>query len=712
MGVSRRFFNQSLFCVWSKLFLIRGQRAAVRAGTKFRPIRGGQAASASSRLVGFINQLSWLPLIKGAVTALAVTEGLILSACLVSSPAYAADPATISLSPSSDNLTINVPTDGGIATASHSLHITTNDQVQDYTVTLESSGSSNTLASTNPKAPTINSIAGTNKLLTDNTWGYTLGTESTIDPNKATAIWNEVSLSNSTNKATIDSGTKLTQAVDKDIDVTYGVNIPKPVHGTYTANVTYTATAAPKPQSDYNQSKDGNILVEWDKNMIPIVYTGDNTTAKWQSITNTEARSNKVTSAGSKATQWYSYSGKQWANAVTVKADKLSKYQDKVAEVDNNDVLGYWVYIPRYKYKIQTDDKTVNTPPQDFEITFQTADEFNEKTDWPAKDATVKKGAVYTHPAFRWCSTVDKNGNKSNCKELKGFWMGKFETTGTGTNPTVKPNQQANTYDPIGELFTRNKSMGKPDNGNIGGATVSDITINGHNLAKMNSYLLKNSQWGAVAYLSASAYGAGKGNVQINAANGNGNDSNRDADNAPAWYGGVTGCGPKASGNQEGYHSGVNFGSSTVESLNACNGHEYNTTTGVLASTTNNIYGVYDMSGGAEEYVAGSYMDKVGQSSTEEIGTVAKPPYVDLYTDLQYDNQCGWIMYGGSAMCETYGWYGSETFYELASKPWLLRGGDAHNVSASAGVFASDNLPGYSEWDNISSRAVLVAAPK
>ena len=179
--------------------------------------------------------------------------------------------------------------------------------------------------------------------------------------------------------------------------------------------------------------------------------------------------------------------------------------------------------------------------------------------------------------------------------------------------------------------------------------------------------MLKNSEWGAVAYLSASRYGAGVNNVQINANASSGNDGNDDSS-----YG-VTGCGPNGSS-------------------------QYNTENGQLASTTNNIYGVYDMAGGAYEYVMGSYTDESTQSypSNGYITYKVKPPYVDLYVNPPFNgnegtnnNLCTWTTCGGHALFETAGW-GDDYFYFVhSSNPWFLRGGYANADSAGTGVFYS-----------------------
>ena len=132
--------------------------------------------------------------------------------------------------------------------------------------------------------------------------------------------------------------------------------------------------------------------------------------------------------------------------------------------------------------------------------------------------------------------------------------------------------------------------------------------------------MLKNSEWGAVTYLASSKYGAGINNVQLN--NSNRSDG--------------TGKGPS--------------------------GGAYNTADGQKASTTNNIYGVYDMSGGAWEYVMGGYTTDAFSINDQHnyLSIAVKPPYVDLYvnppfsgTDRTNNNLCTWATCGGHTLYET-----------------------------------------------------------
>ena len=144
---------------------------------------------------------------------------------------------------------------------------------------------------------------------------------------------------------------------------------------------------------------------------------------------------------------------------------------------------------------------------------------------------------------------------------------------------------------------------------------------------------------------------------------------------------------------------------------------------GMDASTTGNIYGVYDMSGGAYEYVMGVYSDGSkswsGYSASdnsgfngclgdgcasEKLDGLAFPDnkYYNVYTTSEaYDNAR--LQH---AVNETNGWYGGGVAFFFPEKPWVARGGFFNDGSA-AGVFLSFYFTGYSQ-SNSSFRPVLV----
>ncbi len=447
--------------------------------------------------------------------------------------------------------------------------------------------------------------------------------------------------------------------------VTFAANVDpaKLASGSYNTAITYTATAKPalKPvawtdrtakasPSEICQAGNTNssCIVTLDPNMIPVKYTGTTTNAQWTSVADPEAANSG----------WYDYANKQWANAITVKPEARAKYHGFSEVVDQADILGYWVYIPRYAYEVMRRDGTDKpVKAQNFDIKFE-----NTKT--PKKRPLACKtgnGKDYrtecgvsrelpltgdevstwsTHPAFTFGS-----------KELNGIWFAKFETTGTGKQPTVLPNEAhiSGNYSgmdgKIGNFYSLSKTIGVNDPQNVGGGDFT-TTQNNHHLAKFSSHMVNNNDWGAATYLSASQYGAGYNKVQINS-------SVAEHTTYGETYS-TTGCGSQANGNTDRYDD-----SGTLGTPQACGNPDraYNGTLGQLASTTNNPTGIYDMSGGGLDYVAASYTTDLSESGVSDesgdyFGTKAHPPYVNTY-NITNLNSCTFNTCGGQALYET-----------------------------------------------------------
>ncbi len=423
------------------------------------------------------------------------------------------------------------------------------------------------------------------------------------------------------------------------IHVTFGasLDLTKLPAGKYSTEVTYTATAksAPKPKSDdwpqrtakVNSSElcrsgdnNSSCLVDLDKNMIPVKYTGTTTNAQWTSVADPEAANSG----------WYDYVNKQWANAITVKPEALSKYRGFSKVVDQTDILGYWVYIPRYRYKVlRFSGSDSPVPAQNFTIEFE-----NKHS---TKAIPTANGTWATHPAFTFGS-----------KELNGIWFAKFETTGTSTQPTVLPNEAhvSGFYSgmdrKMGNFYSLSKTLGVNDPQNVGGGDFT-TTQNNHHLTRLSSHMVNNNDWGAATYLSASKYGAGYDKVQTNS-------QREDRNNGNGSTYGTTGCGPQANGNTS-EHGGA------LGTQQACSKDNpqraYNGTLGQLASTTNNPTGIYDMSGGGWEYVAASYSSDLNNSNANKhFGSAAHPPYVNTY-NIANLNSCTFDTCGGQALYET-----------------------------------------------------------
>ena len=425
-----------------------------------------------------------------------------------------------------------------------------------------------------------------------------------------------------------------------------------------------------------------------DSAMIPVYY--DEESEVWR----------KADSSNQGKT-WFDYSNKKWANSVTVSSTNRDTYQSASvgAEIPMDDILTMQVWIPRYKYKVwnYNADGTVTSNEQQIEITFENGTESTGEiscedaisgTDGdPSETCKLKEtnatctddtcnGKTYTHSAFTFGD-----------EEIKGFWIGKFELTGTISNITTKSNLSSLRSQTVSSFETNIMKMNSSSN-QYGINTSTD------------THMIKNSEWGAVAYLLHSKYGTctdGTCNeIGIN------NNSNY-----------ITGCGATA-------------GSSEITTCNA-----YNTATGMLASTTGNVYGVYDMSGGAWEYTMGNVVSNdgttmmSGYSSSYNSGYTGKiydSGNYTAYTGIEYPNTKYYDKYSystsnttrkrsklGDGIKEVYngskGWYSDSSFLATSGGPWFGRGG-YYNNGANAGVFRS--LPGIGNADsNYSSRLII-----
>ena len=206
----------------------------------------------------------------------------------------------------------------------------------------------------------------------------------------------------------------------------------------------------------------------------------------------------------------------------------------------------YYVWIPRYAYKI------------DNSVTYTSQSGTSHKIEVQFIGTNVTSSNVGTevgegwivHPAFTFGG-----------KELTGIWIGKYTTSGNTTTPTILPNENI-----------------------LGNINASMMFNTAQKLSTTNydAHMMKNTEWGAVAYLAQSKYGR----------NGTEISRNQCAD----MYTG-TGAG---TGTNKIYNSPYTWNNATEE-------QKYNGEIGKLSSTTGNIYGVYDMSGGAYEYVMGVY---------------------------------------------------------------------------------------------------------
>ena len=414
-----------------------------------------------------------------------------------------------------------------------------------------------------------------------------------------------------------------------------------------------------------------------DDGMIPIVFdTSDGTVIKTISSTDSS---------------WYDYSNQEWANAILVKESGTQTRAYYKANpgvtVNESDILAYYVWIPRYSYKIWTTGTSYNGE-QTINIQFESTDIISTGT---------KVNEFITHPAFWWDN--NSNGVRESGEELSGIWVGKFETTGTASSPTILPN--------VTSLRSQKVSLQFATAQKLGGATYGVSSSS-------DSHMMKNSEWGAAAYLSHSKYGVNR-EVYIN--------------NSEGFYTG-------RSGGNVGGKTQINKTYTDQTSTTDYNSYGYYTWDGYLlnydtntksstrdltkvASTTGNITGIYDMSGGSEEYVMGVFANSNGElwsgrtasynsgftglvgSSGESYTGIAFPDskYYDMYkaasgTTINKLTACNGGVCYGHALSEIEYWYVDIMGFVSAYSPWFSRGGSYYG-GGSAGAFNFNYSNGY-----------------
>jgi uncharacterized protein (TIGR02145 family) len=257
-----------------------------------------------------------------------------------------------------------------------------------------------------------------------------------------------------------------------------------------------------------------NIVMDIDDNMIPIYYdTADNA---WKKADPTKVGNDTTytTDADFNTNHvWYNYNAHKWANAVTVTGGGVLDGYKAAAPgtiINDADVLGYWVYIPRYRYKVQRcnySDQVIEKATA-FDIQFEnknagSSTPGNTLDDYQKAFPSVN-GDWATHPAFTFAGDIDRR-TKTNQElagaELNGLWVGKYETTGTAANPTIRETD-ARWADTTVNSFNYSKLMGQIDqSGKPGGA-------NQHSFAGLvDTRMTKNDDWGAIAYFATSKFG-------------------------------------------------------------------------------------------------------------------------------------------------------------------------------------------------------------
>ena len=537
-------------------------------------------------------------------------------------------------------------------------------------------------------------------------------------------------------------------------------------------NELYAQLEAESPENKINKANAPKLLT----GMTPIKFEMPTATAMGTVVQTT-----------AKDTDWYEY-GTTYDEANNTTTKRWANTQTEDGSM--------WVWIPRFAYKITGETIDVkfligtSDNYYDEEGNIQTAQ--RQKT----TDQIIDSTKEYTvHPAFTNESSINyANGGWD--KELTGIWVAKFAAgyaSGNNSAPVKSSNEnysQSTSYVQAtesttgkdGNLDARNwldgiygskttsikyptfqgttyamNYINHSDAYKIARALTDDGNIYGLSSNTANSHLMKNSEWGAVAYLSKSQYG--QNNKEITTNNINLDSGGRKRTETAGKTGvdsvyAVTGCSSNTTDTTNNKITIANLNSATGDTgVTGSNGtaYKWNQKTGQNASTTGTIYGIYDISGGVWERTADfvsngnvnlleygkSLLDEAkvtytvnGSTKTVTANTGTSTKYVTIYpysspessnidTASQNNFKNNTKIYGdavrettsANAGTSNSGWYTSSwnsdySYFPALNSPFFVRGGSLWN-GTSAGAFAFSRSDGDSYCYG-GLRAVLV----
>lgn len=188
-----------------------------------------------------------------------------------------------------------------------------------------------------------------------------------------------------------------------------------------------------------------------------------------------------------------------------------------------------------------------------------------------------------------------------------GIWVGKFETSGSLGKVTIIPNTNSLRSINVGDIFTACQRV------------KSTYDLAG------DSHMMKNTEWGAVAYLAESKYGRNGTEIGMNSTN---------------------------------YTTG-----------------QGNYVTYANQSTTGNVYGIYDINGTSWEFVAGVLDIKLSNGSYYDF-TETDTKYYNIYASYNESKKIK-----GDGVYETSGsdsgstsWHKDKSNFVNSSLPVFQRG--------------------------------------
>ena len=274
-------------------------------------------------------------------------------------------------------------------------------------------------------------------------------------------------------------------------------------------------------------------------------------------------------------------------NGEIINTEGLLKYVDFTNKTYQSEEIipeeaieSYFVWIPKYRYQLwdlgEYDELTTIDTTKVHEIPiifgdYNTSDSVEGECTTPMESGATgncEVGDYMTHPAFLSIPST-------------GFWVGKFETGYKGATTTEEA--QVNEID-------SSKVIIKPNAYSWRGIQPASAFYTSYDYQRnLDSHMMKNTEWGAVAYLQHSKYGS-TSDIRLN--NHSDYITGYQANAEPT-------CG----------YTGESEECNKYCSDGSCNSAYPNSN---LASTTGNITGIFDMSGGAQELTMSTMLDQNG----------------------------------------------------------------------------------------------------
>ena len=461
---------------------------------------------------------------------------------------------------------------------------------------------------------------------------------------------------NGVNKTgTLEDGILDTANLKSGESVMISIHLSSVISGNYQGKIKVDTHSATEDNS-------GASKPELVGDMIPVIY--DNESSSW-----IKADIHSM---------WYNYETQEWANAVTIKdASNRARYisSEVGTKIDMKDINTMWVWIPRYSYTLGNTygtkldgalEPSVEAPGS-FDIKFVDKSVIDNGNG-------VYTGEVadnyYTPSAFCFGNTCDTSRGDTGNIELSGVWVSKFELSGTSDDLTSIPNSNSLRNQTLASFFTAITTNFQGENGKDRYGLSGNYDV----------HMIKNTEWGVQAYLSQSKYGK-YGNQAFLEANKEIYINNYYDDVSKTT---LTGC---------------SSGTVSSPSSKTCS-YPYNSpVSGVGASTTGYIYGIYDTVGGAYEIVMGNYNQILSESGA---GAMPEARYYNLYTGITG------IRGDATNTDGTFGFYGDSGVFVNDTSPWFVRGSFYNSgQDASSGVFSYVGHTGRAD-ENVGTRMSLV----